>query len=251
MVEEGYETIHDLPDDVRLSGPTARQARSVREGRLVVEPGLADALAAIEGPIAFLDFETINPAVPVWNGCHPFEATPVQMSCHVRGVRGRMEHHQFLAEGPGDPRPAIADAIIAACDGAKTVLAYHASFEKARLEHLAANVPGKRRALLDVIRRLEDLLPVVRDHVYHPDFGGSFSLKSVAPALVPRLGYGDLDIGEGATAATVLEALLLRSDAIPAAERKKLRRQLLAYCERDTLAMVKVYEKLLTLEPAP
>ncbi len=251
LVEQGYETIHDLPDDVRLSGPTARQARSVREGRMIVEDGLAEALEALESPIAFLDFETINPAVPVWNGCHPFEAVAVQMSCHVRGARGRVVHHEFLAEGPGDPRPAIADAIIAACDGARTILAYYASFEKARIEHLAANVPGKRRALLDVARRLVDLLPIVRDNVYHPDFGGSFSLKAVAPALVPRLGYGDLDIGEGATAATVLEALLLRGEAIPAAERKKLRRQLLAYCERDTLAMVKVYEKLLTLAPAP
>ena len=113
LVADGFETIHDLPDDVRFSGPTARQARSVREGRLVVEPGLADALEAIEAPIAFLDFETINPAVPVWNGCHPFEAIAVQMSCHVLGARGRLEHHEFLAEGPGDPRPAIAEATIA------------------------------------------------------------------------------------------------------------------------------------------
>jgi predicted RecB family nuclease len=165
----------------------------------------------------------------------------------VRGARGALEHYEFLAEGAGDPRPAIADAVIAACKGARSVVAYFASFEKARLEHLAANVPSRRKALLDVVARLVDLHPIVRDNVYHPDFGGSFSLKSVTPALVRGLGYDDLEIGEGNTAQALLEGMLLGSDVIPVADRKKLRRQLLDYCERDTLATVKVYERLLGL----
>ena len=244
FVADGFEAIQDLPEDVRLSGPTARQARSVRSGKLVVEDSLADALATIEAPVAFLDFETINPAIPVWNGCHPFEAIAVQMSCHVRGARGALVHHEFLAEGPGDPRPAIAQAVVTACEGARTVVAYNASFEKGRLLHLAEHVPTLRKALLDVAARLVDLLPIVRDNVYHPDFGGSFSLKSIAPALVRGLDYADLEIGEGGTASAVLETMLLRGDTIPLKERKKLRRQLLDYCERDTLATVKVYERL-------
>jgi hypothetical protein len=249
LVADGYETIHELPDDVRLTGPAARQVRSVRSGELVTEAGLAGALSAIETPAAFLDFETINPAIPVWNGCHPFEAIAVQMSCHVRGARGGLVHHEFLAEGPGDPRPAIAQAVVSACEGARTVVAYNASFERGRLVHLAENVPSLRTALLDVADRLVDLLPVVRDHVYHPDFGGSFGLKSVAPALVPGLGYADLEIGEGSAASTVLEALLLRADSIPANDRATLRRRLLDYCERDTLATVKVYERLVSVPP--
>jgi hypothetical protein len=247
FVANGYETIHDLPDDVRLTGPTARQARSVRSGKLVAEDGLSGALSAVEAPAAFLDFETINPAIPVWNGCHPFEAIAVQMSCHVRDARGGLVHHEFLAEGPVDPRPAIAQAVVSACEDARTVVAYNASFERGRLEHLAENVPSLRTPLLDVAGRLVDLLPIVRDHVYHPDFGGSFSLKSVAPALVSGLGYEDLEIGEGSTASTVLETLLLRADSIPATDRPKLRQQLMDYCERDTLSTVKVYERLVDL----
>jgi predicted RecB family nuclease len=127
------------------------------------------------------------------------------------------------------------------------VLAYNAPFEKATLQHLAENVPGKRRALQGVIDRLVDLLPVVRDHVYHPDFGGSFSLKAVAPALVSGLAYDELDIGEGGTASTVLETLLLDEGSIPTGERGKLRKQLLEYCAIDTLAMVKVYRRLVEL----
>jgi hypothetical protein len=244
FLADGFVTIHDLPDDLGLPPVTARQALSVRKGRMVVEPELAEALAQIETPVAFLDFETIMPAVPVWKGCHPFEQIPVQMSCHVRGVRGALVHHEFLAEGPGDPRPAIAEKVVAACLGANTVVAYNAPFEQRCLEHLAAAVPAQRKALRDVIRRLVDLLPIVRENVYHPKFGGSFSLKSVLPALVPGAGYGDLDIGEGGTAQAVLEGLLLHQEAIPVSERRSLRKQLLAYCERDTLGMVKLLERL-------
>jgi predicted RecB family nuclease len=173
------------------------------------------------------------------------------MSCHVRDASGDLEHYEFLAEGPDDPRPAIAQAVVRACEGAQTVVAYNASFERGRLVHLAENVPSLRTALLDVADRLVDLLPIVRDHVYHPDFGGSFSLKSIAPALVSGLGYEDLEIGEGSAASTVLEALLLRADSILAADRAMLRQQLMDYCERDTLATVKVYERLVDLVRSP
>lgn len=247
LVAAGVETIPDLPDGVALPAIAARQARSVRSGEVVVEPGLARALERLEAPVAFLDFETVMPAVPAWDGCHPYEQVAVQLSCHVAGPGGRLEHHEFLAEGPGDPRAAVAAAVARACAGAATVVAYNAGFEKRCLEHLAAAVPARREALGEVVRRLVDLLPIVRDHVYHPAFGGSFGLKSVAPALCPGLGYGDLAIGEGGTASAVLEGLLLRGDAFPPAERARLRSQLLAYCARDTLAMVRLVERLRAL----
>ncbi len=244
FLAEGYQTINDLPDEVELPAIAARQVRAVREGRTIVEPDLAEALARFAEPVAFLDFETIMPVVPVWPGCHPYEQVPVQMSCHVTGKAGRVRHHEFLAEGPADPRPAVAEAVVDACARAETVVAYNAGFESRCLEHLALAVPDRREELRNVGRRLVDLLPIVRDNVYHPLFGGSFGLKSVAPALLPGMGYGDLEIGEGGTASAVLEGLLLGGEELPAGQRKKLRRQLLDYCERDTLVMVKVVERL-------
>jgi hypothetical protein len=241
---EGYRTIRQLPSDIELSDVAERQVRAVRSGKLVVEQGLGGALGRIRAPIAFLDFETVNPAIPAWKGCHPYEHVPVQVSCHVVGARGGAEHHEHLADGPGDPRPAIAAAVARACAGARTVVAWNAGFERRCLEHLAAAVPSRRAALEEVAGRLVDLLPIVRDHVYHPDFLGSFSQKAVLPALVPGLGYEDLAISEGGTASAVLESLLLGESVVPAADRKRLRKDLLRYCERDTLGMVKVYEFL-------
>jgi hypothetical protein len=92
-----------------------------------------------------------------------------------------------------------------------------------------------------------DLLPIVRDHVYHPSFGGGFGLKAVAPALVRGAGYGDLEVADGDHASTLLEGLLLAPEKLGARERARVRAQLLAYCARDTEVLVKVHERLAAL----
>ena len=245
LVEDGIDTIHDLPGAFAASGPAARQIRSVQARKVLVESGLRDALSDLEPPIAYLDFETINPAVPVWPGCRPYELVPAQFSCHVAKAGG-MEHREWLAEGPLDPREELARALIGACAGAATVLAYYSPFEKMCIEGLAEALPHLRKELKELAGRLRDLLPIVRDHVYHPEFGGSFSLKSVLPALV-GLGYDDLEIREGGTASAALEALILDGAALGQKGRKALRRDLLRYCERDTLAMVRLHERLIAL----
>src|SRR5437762_2866997 len=88
-----------------------------------------------------------------------------------------------------DPRPAPAARLIHACEGARTIVAYSAAFERGCLMRLAEALPALAVPLHDIAERLVDLLPVVRNHVYHPDFGGSFGLKSVLPAMVPELSY--------------------------------------------------------------
>jgi hypothetical protein len=221
---------------------------------MVVEPVLASALAEFVSPLAFLDFETVSFAIPRWQGCRPWQNVPVQFSCHVEqgggaGGRGRrgMVHHEWLADGPDDPRPALAEALVAACAGARKVVAYYASFERDCIRQLAEAVPRLAKELERIEHKLIDLLPVVRNHVYHPDFGGSFSIKRTLPALVPGLAYSDLKISEGETASLELMRLMFEGDAMRPRERADLREDLLRYCERDSLAMVKMLEKLRTL----
>jgi len=245
LLDVGVESLLDIPEETALSAIQARQVRAMRAGRPVVEAGLGQALRTLKAPVAYLDFETIAPAIPVWKGCGPYMAVPVQLSCHMVGARGATKHHEHLADGPSDPRPAMAEAVLRACDGASTVVAYNAAFERKCLQHLAEQVPSARTGLESVIARLVDLLPVVRNHVYHPAFGGSFSMKAVGPALVPGLTYEGMAIGEGGAAQAALEGLLLGNPTRAAlAERQDLRRHLLDYCEQDTLAMVKVVEAL-------
>ncbi len=217
---------------------------AVQTGRLIVEPGLTAALAAFREPLAFLDFETVGLAIPVWDGCHPYDAVPVQFSCHRPAPDGTAVHHEWLAEGPEDPRPELAQRVVEACRGARTIVAYNASFEGLGIRLLAAAVPDLAGELLDIAARLADPLPVVRDHVYHPAFGGSFSLKAVLPALVPGPGYDELDVAEGATASVELERLMFRGDTMPADERQRLRESLLSYCALDTSGLMGLVRRL-------
>jgi len=245
LADEGYESILDVPDDVPLEGIADRQRRAVQTGAIVVAPGLLDALSALIPPIAHLDFETIAPAIPVWSGCSPYAALPLQFSVRVDGQHGDAPRELgWLAEGATDPRPALARALIEALPRTGAIVVYARGFESARLRELAEALPELARELLAIEARLVDLLPVVRGHVYHPAFGGSFSLKSVAPALVPGFTYEDLDIRDGAAASRALAALVLRGEPAEEPAHTSLRRALLAYCARDTLGTSEVLKKL-------
>ena len=243
--EEGYHTIHDLTEDMTLGAIADRQRRAVQAQRMIVEPGLDQALDRFVPPIAFIDFETVALAVPVWNGCHPYDTVPVQFSCHAIHADGHVTHHAWLAEGPEDPRPALAARLVAACEGARTVVAYNAPFERRCLQHLAEAVPRLAAQLSEIAARLTDLLPVVRNYIYHPDFGGSFSLKSVLPALVPELRYDGLTIADGESASLELVRLLFNNrEVLDSGEGERLRTDLLRYCHQDTWGLVKLRERL-------
>jgi hypothetical protein len=241
---QGYVTIHDLPDGLGLNVYAERQRRAVQAGCMIVEGDIGRTLEPFQSPLAFLDFETVQFAIPIWNGCHPFDQIPAQFSCHRERPGGGLDHSEWVFEAPGDARAEIASRIVDACVGARTVVAYNAGFEKGCLEALANALPGHAVALRDIISRLADLLPVVREHVYHPDFDGSFSLKSILPALVPDLGYDDLAIAEGGSASRELMRLVVGDATLQPAERTLKRDELLRYCERDTLAMVRVLSRL-------
>jgi len=244
LEEQGYATIHDLPDDIPLKAVQDRQRRAVQAGRLIVEPELGTALRDLEPPLAFLDFETVGLAIPVWNGCHPYDAVPVQFSCHVEDAGGRLTHHEWLAEGAGDPRPVLAERLVRACSSARTIVVYYAAFERACLQRMADALPQLAGPLRSFADRLVDLLPMVRNHVYHPAFGGSFSLKSVLPAMVPEIRYDLLPIGDGQTASLELERLMFQEAEMTLQTRAQLRENLLRYCAQDTWGLVKLLERL-------
>lgn len=188
-------------------------------------------------------FETLGPAIPLFDGTRPFEAVPFQFSLHVqREPAGGLEHRMYLAEGVADPRPEFMQRLRAALGDAGSVIVWNAAFEKGVLTRCAEPLPEFGPWVGTVKRRVVDLLtPFKSFHYYHPQQHGSASSKAVMPAVTGR-GYGELDIQEGATASQ--EFLRVTFSNVPAPEREHVRRQLELYCGRDTEGMVWILEAL-------
>jgi hypothetical protein len=158
-------------------------------------------VAKLEYPLFFMDFETINSAIPRLAGMRPFDHLPFEWSVHVQREPGaEPEHHKFLAEDASDPLPVFISSLCDALGEKGNVVVYNQQFESSRLRELAAWLPESAGRIEGIQRRLFDLLPVVRNHVYHPAFGGSYSLKAVLPALVPEMTYEGMEVADGQAA---------------------------------------------------
>lgn len=242
----GIHSVFEIPESQKLPDAAKRQLKALERGEMIVEPGLREALGEIAGAarLGFLDFETINRAVPVWDGLGPWRQAVVQYSYHERDGGGGYTHTAYLAEGPHDPRPELAARMLDATAGADRIVMY-SPFERSRINELADQVPALEGDLRALAAKMVDLLPIVRNHVYHPDFKGSFSLKYILTPLVPDLTYSDLAIVDGQVASVEIARLLFVAQLVE--DRKQLRRDLLAYCERDTWAMVRLVQRLTEL----
>ena len=194
-------------------------------------------------PRAWLDFETIAAAVPRWIGTRPYQQIPFQFSLHLEAKDGTITHYEFLSCDGTDPRRACAEALVKMIPAGACVIAYNASFEKRVLRDLAGWFSDLAKPLLALEASTVDLLPVAREHWYHRDQHGSWSIKAVLPTIAPELDYASLEVKDGSNAQEAwLEAAA--PDCAPL-RREALADVLKAYCERDTRAMVKVARALI------
>jgi hypothetical protein len=245
LQQQGVHRVTDIPAEFPLSPLQERVREALAGGREVLEPSLVEALAKLGPPSLYLDFETWGPALPPYPGTRPFQQIPFQWSLHAEAGDGDLGHREFLASGEGDPRRAFAESLLEALAETDHPVLVYSRFESDRLAELERDLPDLAGPIGAVQTRLRDLYALVRQHVYHPGFRGSFSLKRVAPALVPCFGYDDLqDVADGGAAVGALERMV--SGTLAAEEEVRLRGALLAYCQRDTLALVEVHRALRT-----
>jgi predicted RecB family nuclease len=208
-----------------------------------VSETLQEELVGLQYPLYFMDFESLSPGIPRFEGTRPYYQIPFQWSVHRQmEVGGELDHFEFLATNSEDPRRNFISSLCDALGHHGHIVAYNASFESQRLHGLAERFPEFRDQIEQITMRLWDLLPVVRNHVYHPDFHGSFSLKSVLPTLVPDLTYEGMEVANGTDAGAAWEKLVRGN--LPDAEKERLNTALLVYCRQDTIAMVRVLNQL-------
>ena len=235
-LEKGIENLLDL-SEYDLSAKNAQILAATRDGVPFHDvEGARREMAQWGWPRAWLDFETIAPAVPRWIGTRPYQQIPFQFSLHLEQEDGSITHHEFLSCDGSDPRRACAEALVAMVPSDATVIAYYAPFERRVLRDLAAWVPNLAEPLLGLAEATVDLLPVTRNNWYHRDQRGSWSIKAVLPTIAPELDYGSLEVKDGGNAQL---AWLEAADAVCKDQRREaLAEALRAYCERDTWAMV-------------
>jgi hypothetical protein len=243
LVALGVQSIHDIPEDYPFTGRLRRACTSVQMGEPWHSPEIGEELRKLKYPLYFADFETVNPALPRFSGMRPYDQIPFQWSVHVqREPAAAPEHFEFLAADRNDPRAAFASALCDVLGDCGSIVVYHQQFESQRLADLAAWLPEFDGRIEKIQHRLWDLLPIIRDYVYHPAFSGSYSLKSVLPALVPEMTYEGLEVADGQAAGLVWESVI--GSECDDAEREEKRKALQEYCCQDTLGMVKLMELL-------
>ena len=237
LVAAAWRDIRDVPLS-ELSGTQLRIARVTRSGAAELLPGAGIALRALGHPRYCLDFETVGPAVPLWPGTRPYQALPFQYSCHIERRPGELEHVEFLDLSGAPPMRVLAERLIADLGEAGPVLMY-TTFEAQVIRGLLELLPDLAGELSALLERLVDLHPIVKDHYYHPDMLGSWSIKAVLPTVAPQLDYAKLQgIAEGtAASAAYLEAIRPETDA---QTRARIEHELLAYCRHDTMGMVEL-----------
>ena len=247
---EGKATFEQALEGLRLNPLQRAQALAETGGGDTVDPErLAEFLDGVSYPLYFLDFETVQPAVPIYQGTKPWQQIPTQLSVHwVDGPGGELHHAEFLAEHAGDPRRSLAEALCSTIPEGVCTLAYNMGFEKGRIKELASAFPDLSDHLMDIHDGVVDLmLPFKNGWVYLKAQGGSYSIKKVLPALFPddpELDYGRLDgVHNGEEAMDAFAKLA----EMPDDERAAARESLLRYCELDTLAMVRIFEKLVEI----
>lgn len=237
----GVTNVRELPDDYKLSDLQRRVVDALVNGKEYLSSELRRALDGVQYPIHFLDFETFAPAIPKYKGTRPYQALPFQWSCHILDKTGKLSHKEYLCVEDKDPRTEFAETLINAIG--KGSICMYAGYEKRIISALANELPQYRVALEAMVPRLWDLRDTIRDNYYHRDFGGSFSLKAILPAMIEDMSYGDLDIHEGTQASMEYERMICKST--PQTDKNNIKTALLEYCKQDTLAMVRIREELL------
>lgn len=247
---EGNVTFEQALAGMRLNPVQRAQALAeTGQGDTIDRDKVAEFLGGLRYPLYFLDFETVQPAVPIYRGTKPWQQVPTQFSVHwLDEPGGDLRHAEFLADHAGDPRRGVAEALCDAIPMGSCTLAYNMAFEKGRIKELAGTFPDLAGHLMDIHDNMADLMtPFKNGWVYLKAMKGSYSIKKVLPAMFPddpELDYGRLEgVHDGSEA---MEAFAKLAE-MPEAEKAAARESLLRYCELDTLAMVRIFERLADL----
>lgn len=239
------ERIGEIPSSASLTQKQQFAVDIIKSRGVWRDPAVLSELRSVRWPAFYLDFETVMPALPWFDGDRAYTTFPNQYSVHICSSPGAIQSHaEYLAPLDVDWRRQLTEQLLDLIDGEGSIVVY-SSYEQTQLSAMAKRFPDLADRISQVLERLLDLERVFMNGYVHHSFAGASSIKKVLPVLVPDLSYETMAIGNGSDAAAVFS--LMREGVIPAEEHDAKREELLAYCALDTLAMVRLHEALAKL----
>jgi hypothetical protein len=247
LYDSGIVEIVNIPNGYKLSDKQRIQQSCLAGNNIHVDKdGINDFLGNLEYPLYYLDFETFNTAIPIYDGTRPYQNIPFQFSLHIQRTKdGELEHTWYLADGTGDPRPGLLEALQKYSGESGSIVAYNKSFEENVLKDLALSFHEYEEWINSVLPRFVDLIVPFRNFCYYnPIQQGSASLKKVLPA-VTGVSYDGMAIARGDNAS--LAYMEIAFGDVSDEKRQELRKNLLDYCGLDTEAMALITGRLYQL----
>lgn len=246
MVEGGYLSIYDVPEDFELSKNQRIHVDVTQTGITVNKSAeISKLLDEMKYPFYYLDYETYPTAVPIYDGCRPYMQIPFQYSLHIqREPYGDYEHVEFLAEdGDMNPMRSLTESLKEVIGNEGSIIVWNKKFEKKCNENVGEVFPEYAELMAELNKRLFDLMDVFQKNLYaDKDFKGKYSIKKVLPVLDPKLSYKDLNISDGSMAMNSWKKMVFETER--ELEKEQIKKDMLEYCKMDTWAMVRIYEFL-------
>lgn len=247
LYEQNILRIEEIPVDFPLTHFQNLQRNGLKNDETYMDQfAIKNIISRWEFPLYFFDFETIFPAIPVLDVTRPYQQVPFQYSLHILEEDGKLTHKEFLAN-PEDfsngenPLKQMVEKFKKDFGDKGNIVTYNQSFEILRLKELAQRFPEDADFLYSLVERVVDLLPVFQGgYCYFPAMKNSASIKAVLPAIAPDFTYENLEVQDGGAASSLFYQSIENGNFTD----ENLRENLLKYCERDTLAMVIIYQFL-------
>ncbi len=232
----------DIPLEILNRNQRIQTEAFLQKSEVIDRDAIRAFLDSLWYPMYFLDFETIYTPIPFYDGVSPYQQVPFQYSLHsLQNAEAELRHSEFLASPKEDPRQLLLTQLLGEIPANACIISY-TDFETKRLRELSQWFPERKAELDRLVGNVRDLAqPFKQMAYYHWKMNGSYSIKAVLPCLLPDMGYYGLEIRDGGMAVDAY--LRMRASDNPD-EVDKIRRALLEYCKLDTMAMVRILEKL-------